>query len=63
MANVIERRNANIRYADGATGSGCVPTGTSEKLDLEEAKVEPDAIVVSRRRLEWFGLVKKIVER
>ena len=26
---------------------------------LEEAKVEPVAIAMSRRRLEWFGHVKK----
>ena len=26
---------------------------------FEEAKVEPVAIVISSRRLEWFGHVKK----
>ena len=40
-------------YKDGAMGNGCEPAATSDIL--EEAKVEPIAMVMSRRRLNWFG--------
>ena len=44
-------------------GNGGEPDRTPEEWEiLEEAKVEPIAMVMRRRRLEWFGHVKRRCE-
>ena len=51
------------RDEDGALGNGCEPywnmVGRSRKEILEEARVEPIATVMRRRRLELSGHVKR----
>ena len=46
---------------DCVMGNGCEPTGTSEKWrDIRgKARVVQIAMVMRRRRLEWFGHVKR----
>ena len=41
-----------------AMGMSLLEHGRNEEI-LEEAKVEPIAMVMRRRRLEWFGHVKR----
>ena len=55
MANVsqIWKENVNNRDKDGAMCYGCEPIGTSEIL--EDASVEPIAMVMRGILLEWFG--------
>ena len=44
------------RDENGAMGNGGKTVGTPKNEEiLEEARVEPIATVMRRRRLEWFG--------
>ena len=62
MANVSQRLKAygNNRDENGAWAMGVSLLEHRRNEDiLEEAKVEPIATVMRRRRLEWFGHIKR----
>ena len=52
-----EKANVNDRDVDGAMGVNLLEHRRNEEI-LEEAMVEPIAMVMRVRRLEWFGLGK-----
>ena len=62
MANVSQRWKAygNNRDENGAMGNGLSLWKHRRNEEIvEEANVEKIATVMRRRRLQWFGLVKK----